>query len=84
MVYKPVGCEFCTNGYKGRTGIYEAIAMNAEIEKLIALSPSEREIRKESNKQGIPSLKEDGILKVLQGITSLDELTRSVDVYGDE
>ncbi len=83
-LYKPVGCEHCTNGYKGRTGIYEAVTMNAEIEKLIANNPSEREIRKESDKQGIPSLKEDGILKVLQGITSLEELTRSVDVYGDD
>ncbi len=83
-LWRPVGCEFCTHGYKGRTGIYEAISMSADIEKLIASNPSEREIRKEADKQGIPTLKEDGILKVLQGITSLEELTRSVDVYGDE
>jgi type IV pilus assembly protein PilB len=83
-LWRPVGCEFCTHGYKGRTGIYEAVAMSADIEKLIAGSPSEREIRKEADKQGIPTLKEDGILKVLQGVTSLEELTRSVDVYGDE
>lgn len=83
-LYKPVGCELCTHGYKGRTGIFEAIVMTEGIEKLIANNPSEREIRKEADKQGIPTLKEDGILKILEGITSLEEVSRSVDVYGDE
>lgn len=83
-LYKPTGCELCTNGYKGRTGVYEAIIMNTDIEKLISDNPSEREIRKIADKQGIPSLKEDGILKVLAGVTSLEELSRSVDVYSDE
>jgi general secretion pathway protein E len=79
-----VGCDLCTHGYKGRIGIYEAIIMNEGIEKLIALNPSEREIRKEADKQGIPTLKEDAILKVLQGITTLEEVGRSVDLYGDD
>lgn len=84
VIYTPVGCEYCTHGYKGRTGIYEALLMNADIEKLISENPSEREIRKVADTQGIPSLKEDGILKVLEGITTLEELGRSVDLYGDE
>ena len=84
VIYTPVGCEYCTHGYKGRTGIYEALLMNADIEKLISENPSEREIRKAADTQGIPSLKEDGILKVLEGITTLEELGRSVDLYGDE
>lgn len=84
IICTPGACDLCTHGYKGRTGIYEAIIMNADIEKLISENPSEREIRKVADMQGIPSLKEDGILKVLEGITTLEELGRSVDLYGDE
>jgi type IV pilus assembly protein PilB len=80
-VYKAVGCDKCSNGYKGRVGIYEAIAMSAEIEKLIISNPSEREIRDAAVSQGIPTLKEDAILKVLQGLTSIDEVGRVVDLY---
>jgi type IV pilus assembly protein PilB len=83
-LYTAPGCEYCTHGFKGRTGIYEAIVMTEGIEKLINQNPSEREIRKEADKQGIPTLKEDGILKVLQGITTLSEVARTVDLYGDE
>ena len=79
--YKPVGCESCSNGYKGRIGIFEAITMSPEVEVLMDKNPSENEIKLASISQGIPTLREDAILKVLAGITSLDEVSRVVDLY---
>jgi type II secretory ATPase GspE/PulE/Tfp pilus assembly ATPase PilB-like protein len=79
--FQAVGCEHCNNiGYKGRIGIHEAILMNDEIEKVINENLSEREIKKASLPQGILDLKQDGVVKVLKGITTLDELSRVVDM----
>ena len=80
-IYKPVGCELCKNGYKGRVGIFEAITMSPEIEAIMDKNPSENEIKVASLSQGIPTLREDAILKVLAGVTSLDEVSRVVDLY---
>jgi len=74
-------CEKCGGrGYKGRLGIFEAIFMNRELEEVLRSKPSEREIFAVARKQGIPSLAEDGIIKVLRGITSIEELKRVVDL----
>ncbi|MEK7193107.1 MAG: hypothetical protein AAB682_03155, partial [Patescibacteria group bacterium] len=76
-----VGCPVCNNtGYKGRTGIYEAIEMNEEIEKIARENPSERDIKKAALPQGILTMAEDGVLKVLRGITTLDELGRVIEI----
>ncbi len=80
-LYKPVGCEACTNGYKGRIGIFEAISVSKEIEVLMDKNPSEHELKEASISQGTPTLREDAILKVLAGVTSLDEVSRVVDLY---
>lgn len=75
------GCEKCNSiGYKGRTGIYEAILVDSSIEKIVRESSSEREIAAAAAGQGIPTMQQDGILKVLQGITSLEELERVVSL----
>ncbi len=79
--FEAVGCEQCNNiGYKGRIGIHEAIRMTDEIEKVINENLSEREIKKASLSQGILDLKQDGVIKILKGITTLEELTRVVDM----
>lgn len=80
-LYKPVGCDRCTHGYKGRIGIYEALMMSPEIERLLATNPSEREIKDAMIVQGIPTLKEDALMKVLDGITSFEEVGKVVDLY---
>ena len=81
FVWKAKGCKFCNNlGYKGRIGVYEAILIDEEIEPLILLNPTETEILKKSEKQGILNMKQDGILKVLNGTTSLDELQRVIEL----
>ncbi|MHB8651897.1 MAG: GspE/PulE family protein [Minisyncoccota bacterium] len=74
-------CAACNyTGYKGRVGVYEAILMDQEIEELIATNPSERQIREASVKQNILDMREDGVVKVISGVTSLDELSRTVDL----
>ncbi len=77
---KEGGCVDCHGrGYKGRIGIYEAVFMDRAIETILATKPSEREIAEVAKPQGIPTMQEDGILKVLRGVTSLDELIRVID-----
>ncbi len=80
-MWAPVGCDKCNNtGYKGRVGIYEAIQADAAIEKIVRENPSEREIEEAARPQGIPNMVQDGIVKILTGITSLEELERVVDI----
>ncbi len=80
-IFQAVGCDKCHNiGYKGRTGIHEAIVMDSDIEKIVIENPSEREIEKVASKQNLLNLNQDGVIKVLQGITTLEELRRVVDV----
>lgn len=81
FIWEAKGCDSCNNiGYKGRIGVYEAILIDDEVEPLILLNPTETEILKKSEKQGILNMKQDGILKVLNGITSLDELQRVIEL----
>lgn len=80
-IFSPVGCEKCNNlGYNGRIGIFEAIKTDAEIEKIMPENPSEHEIKKVARNQGILSMREDGIVKVLKGITSIGEVQSVVDL----
>ena len=80
-MWTAVGCPECNNtGYKGRVGIYEAILMDDAIEKIVRENPSEREIQKAAEPQGIPTMKQDGITQILNGVTSLEELLRVIDL----
>ncbi|MCR4274650.1 MAG: GspE/PulE family protein [Candidatus Campbellbacteria bacterium] len=79
------GCEACNGlGYKGRMGLYEGIIVNAAIEDIIESSPSEREIRKAADLQGLLTLAQDGVMKVLEGKTTLEEIERVVDLTTEE
>jgi type IV pilus assembly protein PilB len=80
-MWGPVGCDKCNNtGYKGRVGIYEAILMNQTVEKVVQSNASDREIWVAARDQGLLTMKQDGILKVLNGTTSLDELQRVIAI----
>lgn len=80
-VWEPGGCEKCNqSGYKGRVGVYEAILLDEAVENLIPENPSEREIARVSKPQGILSMREDGIVKMLRGITSFEELKRVISL----
>jgi type IV pilus assembly protein PilB len=81
-MWEGVGCDRCNNtGYKGRMGIYEGILVNdPAIQKAVDYGSSDREIATAAIPQGILDMKQDGIIKVLKGITSLDELRRVIDL----
>lgn len=80
-MWTAVGCEKCNHtGYKGRIGIFEAIHMDETIEKIVNENPSEREIAVAAAPQGIYTMKQDGVIKILRGVTSLDELRRVIDL----
>jgi type II secretory ATPase GspE/PulE/Tfp pilus assembly ATPase PilB-like protein len=80
-LFKAKGCEKCNNtGYKGRIGIYEMVVMDESIENIVKESSSEREIEEVSKKQGFLNMKEDGILKVLKGLTTIEELERIITI----
>lgn len=78
-IYKSRGCAKCNNtGYKGRVGIYEVMLVSEEIEKLAVNKATADEIKKVAREQGMLTLKEDGFIKVKQGITSIEEVLRVV------
>ncbi len=80
-VFEAAGCPSCHNsGYRGRIGIFEAIRMTEAVEAAVRQNSSQREIVKASKDQGLLSLIEDGVLKVLQGVTTLSELGRVIDL----
>ncbi len=82
--FYPVGCEKCNNtGYKGRIGIFEAVHTDEALEKLMPENPSERQIKDVAKTQGILSMRQDGIVKILNGITSIEEISSVVDL-GEE
>ncbi|HET8581521.1 MAG TPA: GspE/PulE family protein [Candidatus Paceibacterota bacterium] len=81
IMWTATGCEECGGiGYKGRIAIVEAIVMDRTIEELLRKNPTEREIWEGAKHQEIRSMAQDGMVKVLRGITSLDELGRVIDL----
>ena len=81
VIFEHAGCDACNmTGYKGRIGIFEAIKTDEAIEKIMPENPSERDIKKIAREQGVLSMRQDGIVKVLKGITSLEEVQSVVDL----
>jgi len=72
--YKPVGCSACNNGYKGRVGIYQVMPISEEIQRIILRGGSALDIAKQASAEGVRTLRESGLLKVRQGMTSLEEV----------
>lgn len=80
-IYKPVGCSECSGkGYKGRVGIYQVMPVTEEIKKLILSNGTDIEIALEAKKDGVLSLREAGLLKVKEGITSLQEVLDTTNI----
>ncbi len=81
VIFRPCGCERCDfQGYKGRLAIMEILRMNADMDELIARRSTVRDIRLLANSQGFVSLADDGLRRVLDGSTSLEELGRVIDL----
>ncbi|MCO6507837.1 MAG: type IV-A pilus assembly ATPase PilB [Snodgrassella sp.] len=73
--YRPVGCERCKGkGYKGRAGVYEVMPVSEEMQRIIMNNGNEVDISTQALKEGLVDLRHAGLLKVMEGITSLDEI----------
>jgi type II secretory ATPase GspE/PulE/Tfp pilus assembly ATPase PilB-like protein len=80
-IYESVGCDACGGtGFKGRVGVFEAIIIDDAVEEIVIRDPREVMILDAAAPQNIPSMAEDGMIKVLAGITTIDELERVVDL----
>ncbi|PIT98025.1 MAG: hypothetical protein COT71_02950 [Candidatus Andersenbacteria bacterium CG10_big_fil_rev_8_21_14_0_10_54_11] len=76
-IFSPKGCRRCQDGYKGRTGIYELLPITPEIQALITPETTSAELEAAGRKHtGFVSMLEDGLVKVVQGITSVEEVLR--------
>ena len=75
-IYQPIGCNECREGYKGRVGIYEVMKVTPEISKLIMEDGNALQIAEVSVKQGFNNLRRSGLMKVISGLTSLQEINR--------
>lgn len=75
-VFGPVGCDQCSNGYKGRVGIYQVMPLSAEIGKLIMEGCTSLDLANQAQKEGINDLRQSGLVKVIAGDTSLEEINR--------
>jgi len=76
-IYREKGCEQCGGtGYRGRTGVHELLVMNDAIRGLITPSPSVNDLKKAAVASGTLTLQIDGLMKVIQGETSVNEILR--------
>ena len=75
--YKGTGCKFCFGtGYKGRIGIIEVLTLDANIRRLIMNNSTEAQIKEQARSSGMSTLREDGIAKAKEGLTTLEEIVR--------
>ncbi|MCG3881700.1 type IV-A pilus assembly ATPase PilB [Psychrobacter sp. Ps3] len=76
IIYGPVGCNECREGYKGRVGIYEVMKVNPEISRIIMEDGNAIDIKDAALRTGFRDLRRSGIMKVLQGTTTIQEMLR--------
>ncbi|NNP72478.1 type IV-A pilus assembly ATPase PilB [Acinetobacter defluvii] len=76
QIFQPVGCPECREGYKGRVGVYEVMKVTPEISKIIMEDGNALEIAAASEKLGFNNLRRSGLIKVMNGLTSLQEINR--------
>jgi len=77
-IYQAESSPSCPRGTSGRIGIFEVLSMTPELEKIILTSPSETNILAEAEKQGMITMKQDGALKIKQGIIGIEELLEAI------
>ena len=85
-VYTPVGCECCNHGYLGRIAIHEVLSINEEIREAITANVDRKTLKDlvYHSKKDITTSFEDGLTKVIEGLTSMEEIMKTVDVESDE
>jgi type IV pilus assembly protein PilB len=72
--YKAVGCSACSNGYKGRVGIYQVMPITEEMQRIILAEGSALDIQQEAHRNGVRDLRQAGLAKVRVGVTTLEEI----------
>ena len=78
QIWEPVGCSRCgESGYSGRVGIFEILEMTKELGDIVISEPTEKRVLAEAKNQGMITMRQDGILKALKGVTSIEEVVRS-------
>ena len=75
-IYRPVGCDRCNNGYRGRVGIFQVMKVSEEIGRLIMEGGNAIQLAEQAKREGVADLRRSGLRKVKAGITSLEELNR--------
>lgn len=75
-IFKPIGCDHCTNGYKGRVGIYEVMPVSGIMAEIIMQGGNSLDIANQAQKEGINNLRQSGLQKAAAGLTSLAEVNR--------
>ena len=75
-VFRPVGCDKCTKGYKGRVGIYQVLPISEDMGRIIMEGGNSIQLADQASKEGVRDLRQSGLLKVKTGITSLEEINR--------
>ncbi len=84
-VFDAVGCDQCSgSGFRGRTAVFEGIRMTPAVAEVIIMDLRESAIMEAARPQHIPTMQQDGVIKILKGMTSLAELERVVDLYKEE
>ncbi|WP_097460136.1 type IV-A pilus assembly ATPase PilB [Mangrovitalea sediminis] len=76
-LYHPKGCDKCNGGYKGRVGIYEVVRITKAMSSMIMEEASSIELSEQAQKEGFRTLRQSALLKVMQGMTSLEEANRT-------
>ena len=75
-IFGPVGCDQCSNGYKGRVGIYQVMPITAEIGRIIMEGGNSLDLAQQAQKEGVNDLRQSGLKKIINGHTSLEEINR--------
>lgn len=84
-IWQAPGCKFCSQkGTKGRIAIFEALTMTPQLEQIVVEGATEGKIVKEAERQGMTTMRQDGVIKVLRGFISFEELIGSVEIQQDE
>ena len=84
-IWQAAGCKFCAQkGTKGRIAIFEALAMTAQLEEIVVGGATEGKIDKEAQRQGMITMRQDGVIKVLRGLISFEELIGAVELEAAE
>ncbi|HHH40147.1 MAG TPA: type IV-A pilus assembly ATPase PilB, partial [Sedimenticola sp.] len=76
VVYRPVGCDQCNQGYKGRVGIFQVMPVSEEMGRIIMEGGNSLQLAEQAAREGVANLRQSGLKKVKAGITSLEEINR--------